>query len=272
MIEQGREVLFQSGCSTATQAMLHDRVISTGNTFGEGSSRISWLSPDILLPKTAESVYFAGCLASYRYPLQAAKTFDVLSRFGATVLPGEICCGSPLIRTGSDASPVIDHNLALIKEAKAETVITGCAGCYTTFKRDYRREFEVLSVPEFLDIHLGELDLAAMDLTVTYHDPCHLGRHNNVYDPPRRVINAICGLVEMDRNRDQSRCCGAGGGVRAGYPELSLKMARRRLFDVPDGVDFIVSTCPMCIRNLNDAGSKVEAIDLIDLVAMASRS
>jgi Fe-S oxidoreductase len=106
-------------------------------------------------------------------------------------------------------------------------------------------------------------------LTVTYHDPCHLGRGSGIFDPPRKVIKAICDLEEMRSNRQDARCCGGGGGVRAGYPDLSLEIARRRLLDVPAGVEAIVSCCPLCIRNLRDAGGEVEVIDLVDLVARA---
>jgi Fe-S oxidoreductase len=148
-------------------------------------------------------------------------------------------------------------------------VITGCAGCYTTLKNSYGNQFRVLSVPEFLAEHISEIDLKPLDITVTYHDPCHLGRHNRVYEQPRQVIRAICRLVEMKASRNAARCCGGGGGVRAGYKDLSLQMARRRLEDVPDDVDYIVTSCPLCIRNLRDGGGGEKVIDLVDLVGMA---
>jgi len=149
----------------------------------------------------------------------------------------------------------------------AHTVITGCAGCYTTLKKSYPSDLQIVSVPEFLAEHIHELDLKHLDLTVTYHDPCHLGRHNKIYEPPRKVIEAICNLKEMKTNRQNARCCGGGGGVRSGYRDLSLKMARRRLNDVPDGVDFVVTSCPLCVRNLRDAGEADRVLDLVDLVA-----
>jgi len=74
----------------------------------------------------------------------------------------------------------------------------------------------------------------------------------------------------MRSSKKDARCCGGGGGVRAGYRDLSLQMARRRLLDVPEGVDYIVTSCPLCIRNLRDAGAGERVIDLVDLVAMAA--
>ncbi len=271
IVQSARRGLVSRGVMTETQDGFREKVNESGNTFGERGDRLGWLSDSDRegLKERADRVYFVGCLDSYRYPEVAKKTFDLLRRFGATLLPEEVCCGSPLIRTGSDAGELIDKNLRQIERIGAKTVITGCAGCLSTLKKDYPPEFEVVSVPEFLAEHLSELDLRRLYLTVTYHDPCHLGRGSGIFDPPRKVIKAICDLEEMRSNRQDARCCGGGGGVRAGYPDLSLEIARRRLLDVPAGVEAIVSCCPLCIRNLRDAGGEVEVIDLVDLVARA---
>lgn len=270
LVEDARKELVSEGVMTDLQALLNENVMESGNTFGEDADRLAWLRNKSLLKEKADYVYFVGCLNSYRYTETAEKTFKILSRFGATILPAEQCCGSPLLRTGFDASRLMEANIRQIEEIGATTIITGCAGCYTTLKNNYPRRFEVLSVPEFLAEHLSELNLKRLDLTVTYHDPCHLGRMNKVYDQPRKVIKAICNLKEMKTNRKNARCCGGGGGVRAGYKDLSLQMAKRRLEDVPPGVDCIVTCCPMCIRNLGDAGAKV--VDLVELVEMALKS
>lgn len=269
IVQSARRQLVAEGVMTETQAGFRRKVRASGNTFGEGADRLGWLSDREGLKERADRVYFVGCLHSYRYPEVAKKTFDLLRRFGATLLPEEVCCGSPLIRTGSEAKEIIDKNLRQIRRVGAKTVITGCAGCLSTLKKDYPPEFEVVSVSEFLAEHLAELDLLRLDITVTYHDPCHLGRGSGVFDPPREVIRAICRLEEMKGSRENARCCGGGGGVRAGYPDLSLDIARRRLSEVPAGVNAIVSCCPLCIRNLRDAGSEIEVIDLIDLVERA---
>lgn len=268
-IEDARRVLVSCGSTTAKQSLLCENISFSGNVFGESSPRMAWLRDINRLPDKADLVYFAGCLASYRYPEIAARTFDLLRRFGATLLPDEKCCGSPLSRMGFDSEILIRSNSKQIEDIGANTVITGCAGCYTTLKNNYPTEFEVMSVPEFLAKHITELDLRRLDITVTYHDPCHLGRRHKIYDEPRKVIRAICNLEEMKFNRNRSRCCGGGGGVRLGYSELSLKMARRRLLDAPENVDYIVTCCPLCIRNLNDAGGNGKVIDLVELVTKA---
>jgi heterodisulfide reductase subunit D len=88
---------------------------------------------------------------------------------------------------------------------------------------------------------------------VTYHDPCHLGRASGVYDDPRYIMEAIPGLelIEMPRNREYSRCCGAGGGLKSGYPDIQNKMAQRRIREAEEtGAQELVSACPFCYQGL----------------------
>lgn len=273
VVEAARAQLVKCGITTEVQEKLRASVITSGNSFGEAKDRTHWLSETerSQLPEKSDYVYFVGCFDSYRYPEFAEKTFKVLQRFGVTLLPDEQCCASPLLRTGfrEDAEKVMKHNLEQIRNVGAHTIITSCAGCYTTLKNNYPEEFHVISLPEFLAEHLDELKLKKLDLTVTYHDPCHLGRHNKIYEAPRKVIQAICTLKEMKNIKENSCCCGGGGGVRIGYPDISLELARNRLEDVPEGVDYIVTSCPLCVRNLRDAGGDIEVIDIVELVAMA---
>ncbi|MDD4748986.1 MAG: (Fe-S)-binding protein [Methanosarcinaceae archaeon] len=273
VVEAARAELVKQGVVGEGQAKLNNTLVEFGNSFGEQKERLHWLSQAerAALPKKADYVYFVGCFDSYRYPEFAKKTFDVLQKFGVTLLQEERCCASPLLRTGflESAAKLMEHNLDAIRKTGAHTVITGCAGCYTTLKNDYPDEFRVVSVPEFLAEKLGSLPLKKLKLSVSYHDPCHLGRHNGIYEEPRKVIKAICELKEMKNIRENTRCCGGGGGVRIGYPEISLELAKKRLEDLPEGVDYLVSACPLCVRNLRDAGGEVEVLDLIELVAMA---
>ncbi len=110
--------------------------------------------------------------------------------------------------------------------------------------------------------------------TVTYHDPCHLGRHAGIYEQPREVLKAIPAIkfVEMSKNRENALCCGAGGGVKAGFPDFAMQAAMRRLEEAQDvGAESIVSACPFCAHNLKDAiresGSQLKFYDLTELIA-----
>lgn len=272
VVEETRHQLVLKNRITDKQAKLRDNVNRYGNTLAETSGRYSWLGEEPAdFKEHAEYVFFVGCLEAYRYPEVAKATFDILKKFDVTLLPDEYCCGSPLLRTGFEADDVIDKNIEQIKKIGAHTVITGCAGCYTTFKNDYPHEFEVKHVVEFLAEHIDELDMKPLDITVAYHDPCHIGRKHGIYEAPRKIIKAICNLKEMKTIREDARCCGGGGGVLSGYPELSHSIAEKRMAEVPEGVDYVVTSCPLCRRNLSQGNKNIPVIDIVELVALAMK-
>lgn len=230
-------------------------------------------------------VYFPGCMATYRAKDIAKSTIELLKRGGVEFeLMGEDewCCGSVMLRTGNvdEAKELREHNLDAFQKHKADLVITSCSGCFKTIKHDYEKmagslDFEVKHVLEILKelIEGGKLEFPKTELKVTYHDPCHLGRHSGMYDVPRDILQSIPGLelVEMPRNRENARCCGAGGGVRAGYKELSDKMADTRIEEaMGTGAEVLTSACPFCTFALREAaerkGSKIRVLDLPELL------
>ena len=261
------------------------------------SKRLDWLPKDVKLPREAETVYFVGCTSSYRQTFLARDTVDVLSKLGVdfTIMRDEWCCTSPLLRTGQwqtdyvSAPEIARHNIEEAEAAGAKRIVTTCAGCYRTWKKDYlkkyvnllnsKHNFEVLHTTELLDemIRKGEVEFTKeVKMRVAYHDPCHLGRHAGLYLPPRNVLKAIPGieLVEMPRTMQNAWCCGAGGGVKSGYPDWSVEIAYERVKEAEKlGVDAIVSACPFCWRNLDDAikkyGSNLKMYDVIQLVKQA---
>lgn len=270
VIENVRHQLVLQGKMTDAQKLISSDALEKGNSLGEETERMAWLGDLIdVLPDNADYVFFAGCLASYRYPELTKKTFDILKKFGVTVLKDEVCCGSPLLRTGSDPSELMSKNLEQIRKTGAHTIITGCAGCYTALKNDYLGNIKVLHVTEFLADRLAELDLKKLDLKVTYHDPCHLGRCNGVYEAPRQLISSVCSLEEMKSNREKSICCGAGGGVLKGYPDIALEISKKRIEEIPEDVDYLVTACPLCRTNLRRGGPEIDVLDIIDLLEMA---
>jgi heterodisulfide reductase subunit D len=256
--------------------------------------RLAWVPDDVKIEDKSDLVYFTGCTAGYKQLTLAFATSRVLNKLGikfAMLGEDEWCCGSALIRTGqahvNDMVPlqVAKHNVEAIKKMGAKKVLFACAGCFRTAKIDWPRllgeelPFEVVHITEFLEdlIKQGKIKWEkSIDKTITYHDPCHLGRHVGVYDAPRYVLSHIPGVkfVEMDRIKEFQRCCGAGGGVKAGIPDLAEGIAQSRVKDALETkADLLSSACPFCKRNLMDGRDSMKADidveDVIELVAQA---
>lgn len=230
-------------------------------------------------------LYYTGCMASYRLDSIAKSTIELLKKAGVDFKmlgENEWCCGSVLLRTGNRelAREVAEHNVKAFKDAGIDTIVTSCAGCYKTLRNDYPElagldGIKVLSSPEFILelIKDGRIKLKSPGQKITFHDPCHLGRHSNVYDAPREVLKSIEGveLVEMARNRENSRCCGSGGGVKSGFGELANKMADVRIDEAEaTGANIVTSPCPFCTYALDDAakrnGRTIKAVDFAELM------
>ncbi|MHA1378326.1 MAG: (Fe-S)-binding protein [Candidatus Helarchaeota archaeon] len=204
--------------------------------------RFNWLAEDF--SSNGEILYFVGCTSSYRQQNIAKATVNVLkaSNTKFSVLGAdEWCCGSTLIRTGQvdRIKEIAEHNIEAIISRGAKTVIFSCAGCYRTFKEDYPKlgldlQFKVRHTTQyFLDlIRKNKLNIKLLPIEVTYHDPCHLGRHARVYRQPRKILSKIVKLHEMPRNTSDAFCCGAGSGVRAAYPDFSKWVCKNRLDEV----------------------------------------
>jgi heterodisulfide reductase subunit D len=255
--------------------------------------RLAWVPPDVKIADKANIVYFTGCTAGYKQLALAFATSRVLNKLGiefAMLGEDEWCCGSALIRTGQVhvndvARSLAKHNVEAIKAKGATKVLYACAGCFRASKVDWPRllgeelPFEVVHITEFLQDLIKQDKIKwekTLDKTVTYHDPCHLGRHVGVYDAPRFVLEHIPGVkfVEMDRVKEFQRCCGAGGGVKAGIPDLALSVAESRVKDALDtNADVLSSSCPFCKRNIMDGRDSlkadIEVEDVIVLVAQA---
>ncbi len=285
-IEMGRKEAVLNGFCPENQTYLLERTIDPKhfNPYGNINSDNVKLKEKYGLPNEAEWVYFIGCTSNYRQQQLRDATLRFLKKSGINfTLIDEHCCMSPLIRTGQ-LDPVkefMNYNIQEIKKVGASKVITSCAGCYRTLKQDFFKQ----GIEHDLGIyHTSELILKYLKdkrivfkseypTKITYHDPCHLGRHSNFYEPPREVLNQIprISFIEMKRNRENAWCCGAGGGVKIGNPDWSLDISKERLQEAEQtGASVIVSTCPFCKTNLNDANLKYnlkfKILDLIELI------
>jgi len=231
----------------------------------------------------AETLYFVGCTSALtpqiqRVAIASAKIFNKLGIDFSVFGEKEVCCGSVAMRTGDRQSfeKILEENVKFFTDRGINRIVTSCAGCYRTFKKDYGdklNEIEILHSIEFMQNIIAERDvkLKKLDITTTYHDPCHIGRHMGLYEEPRDLLNKISNLTEMKTNRAGAMCCGAGAGVRKGFPELSMEMAKNRLKEAEEtGAEYLVSTCPFCWRNLKDAidssNSNMKMADLVELL------
>jgi len=230
--------------------------------------------------RPAPVIYFSGCMASYEPTLQpiAVQSARLLQEAGvdfAILGEDEPCCMSKLRRMGDPTFPQEAQKRAdQLARMGADTIVVSCAGCYKGLRSDYARFWprpqKVVHFSQYLDqlIREGRIHLKRKTpLVVTYHDPCHLGRHNQVYDQPRRVLQSVPGvkLVEMPRHRAFSSCCGMGGGLKTVSPEIQHKMAEARVREAESiGAGAIVTPCQTCylgllngVKAAGDSGMKI---------------
>lgn len=222
------------------------------------------------LPEKANILCWLGCTVATRTPKTADAFINILNRSNTefTMLGSkEGCCGYVLISSGlwEEAKKVANDTIERIENTEAQTLVTPCSGCYYTFKRLYPEVLgidmpcEIMHTSQFLEkkIKTREIHLNPLNLNVTYHDPCSLGRHSNVYDPPRNVLKAIpnLNLVEMSLNRDCARCCGGGGGLWTFNNKVSLESTQTRLKEdfIPTNVNILTTACPQCQLNFRFA-------------------
>ncbi|MCU0860853.1 MAG: (Fe-S)-binding protein, partial [Methanomassiliicoccales archaeon] len=220
---------------------------------------------------------FAGCTAAYRNPSIARATSSMLRKTGESfAVVDEACCGSVLQRIGlaeDEVKAFMERNVEGIMARGVDEVVFSCAGCYRMFKQEYPRHvkvgFKVRHISEFLADR--DIKVKPFQAKVTYHDPCHLGRHSGVYEAPRKLLAKVPGaeVREMPRSKETSRCCGGGGGVRSAYPDLSEKIAAQRMREA-EFADVLVTTCPFCVNNLKvggeSCGSRTKVMDLVELL------
>ncbi|MFX1320464.1 MAG: (Fe-S)-binding protein [Promethearchaeota archaeon] len=296
-----RAELIDAGCGLEAHIPMNKAMVELLNPYErDNKQKRDWLEKlDFKIKDAAKEkadiLYFVGCTAALTPEIQAVaiNTAKVLKKLDIDFnVYGEfeVCCGSVAKRTGdlNAFNSVATKNYELFKKSGVKTIITSCAGCYRTLKIDYidylkDLGIEVLHSIEFIhkitikqDIKLNHLGI-----TATYHDPCHTGRNigikegfNPLYEEPREILRKIVNLVEMKTIKENTKCCGAGGGVKKGFPRLSLEIAKSRVKEAEDtGAQYLVSICPFCYRNLYDAikelNSDIKMIDLMELLNQA---
>jgi Fe-S oxidoreductase len=267
-----------------------------GNSFGQSPRmRARWtqgLQPAVADNRRgpAEYLWFVGDYASYNATLTdvTRKTAEVFHQAGidfGILYDTEQNAGNDVRRVGEEGlfEMLVEKNLSALERCQFEKVVTTDPHSFNTLRNEYpdewRRQHQVLHYASLLDdlLATGKLKLSKkLDYAVTYHDPCYLGRYNDIYDAPRRVIAATgCKLVEMPRHADRAYCCGAGGGrIWMEEGQVSERPSESRVREAVslNGVDAMVVACPKDVTMYRDAvkttgyESKLEVKDLIELV------
>lgn len=268
LVGKGREL----DCLKAVAAVVNE----AHNTAGKpNDQRTNWARRLRLRPEGHRTqgriVYFTGCVTSF-FPMvqDIARSFVRIAdeaRFDVTLLGGEEwCCGYPLISAGhrDDAAAAMRHNIDAVKATGAKTLVVTCPGCYRMWKEEYfhitgeRPGVDVLHSTQFIAglVRDNLISFSGLDRTVTYHDPCDLGRASRIYDEPRSILASIPGLrvSELRDNRQYCSCCGSGGDLLVSNQDLSLGIAKRKLDEVlATGAAAVVTACPSCVRSLTMA-------------------
>ena len=173
---------------------------------------------------------------------------------------------------------MIAHNLEKVHALGAREVVFSCPSCYRTWKEYYPPDLHLFHSTEFLEkiITAGALPLKEVKMTVTYHDPCDLGRNSGVFEAPRRILNSIPGLtvVELESNRAKSICCGGGGNVEMADPKLSGAVAQKKLEEIRrSGAEAVVTSCQQCVRTIKGRARRQKmdllVMDLTEIVLLA---
>jgi heterodisulfide reductase subunit D len=269
------------------------------NITGEDNSgRLIWsqnlqhIPPGLDSKQGAETIYFVGCVASffprsYHVP-QAFVSILETSGVDFTTMGGqEWCCGYPLLAMGrlQEAKNLIQHNVDQVKELGASRVTFACPSCYHMWKFIYpdilgeELGIEVVHATELLADLIAEeaIPLGRLDLQVTYHDPCDLGRKSGVFDAPRQVLRSIPGVtfVEMSSSGQISECCGGGGNLESFDTDVLFEVSKRRVDRACEvGAQMITSACQQCERTLTSAvrrheiarKARMRVLDVTELV------
>jgi Fe-S oxidoreductase len=267
----------------------------------------------------SEIIYHAGCRTCYDHSLWpiAQKTIKLMQKAGIDVGVAfdELCCGGRAYQMGyqEEALHQARRNMERFKQAGVKTLVTGCAECYFSFKVLYdqfglKGDLKILHTSEYFNqlVKDGKLKpVKAVNQTVTYHDPCHLGRQGEpyihwvgkrvpgqliifdppkefrrgskgIYDAPRDLLQSIPGLklVEMARHKEFAWCCGSGGGVKETNPDFAKWTANERVREAREtGAAALVSGCPGCESLLGAAlsenGAAIRVYDIVEILAQS---
>lgn len=234
---------------------------------GNPEERLDWLleqykKEEIFEEKNSDTLLFFGCMSSFRVKESASAPYEILKHAGYDfkILENEPCCGEYVYSAGNVdiAKKIFKENIELFKKIGVKNLVVTCGGCLYAFDKVYRKYFKDydLTVKHIIDIiydleREGKINLKSLNRTITYHDPCRLGRkykNGPLFSEPRELLKK-CGLKinELVVTPKESPCCGAGSGIRGVDSSICIKIGKE-LFNKIETKE-LISSCPLCVFN-----------------------
>jgi len=296
IIEHTRNTIHKQGLTPPPIQLLLNNLDESRNIFNmDQEDRLLWAMnvEEIIekrINKPAAIGFFVGCLESYKGSLgiiaeALVSIFDKL-KIDFTILgEDEWCCGNPYIIAG-ESRPITQefakHNIEAMAKLNVKAVVTTCPGCYRVWSSIYPKiygklPFNIFHSTQFLADLVTRRQLkitTPLRKTAVFQDPCELGRHCGVYDPPREVLRAIpaLNLISLSESRENTECCGGGGLVKALHPKLARTQGQNKIEQYQSQkVELIVTACPSCLDNyltsLKDTQVDFSIKDINELIA-----
>jgi len=285
--ERARESALETGFGLDPLLAMVDALDTEKNIFKRPHvRRLDWMKGlDVPVRERADTIYFVGCLLSYRGLLKpAAKAVStILNAAGEnwTILKGEVCCGAPLRFAGGNRylEKLMENNVNAIRSTGASKMVFSCPGCYRMFWQEYSKylgkEVRMMHIVELVDsyIRTGRIKpKGKFEEKITYHDPCELSRLSGVIEEPRRVFSNIAPqFVELPENKFNVKCCGGGGLFKAANTDKSLAIGGKRIEQAEKiKATTLTVACPSCYETLSQAAhfkkSEVKVMDFAEAV------
>lgn len=290
-----RGSLIEEGKIPVTTRDALEGVFKHGNPWGRiRSKRSEWMT-DLTVKNFSKGeksslLYFVCCAASYDPRVQevAKALVQVLTKAGVdfgVLGDEESCCGSEVRRMGEAGlfEMIVEDNLKLFNKYGISQIVTTSPHCYDIIKNQYKEDtIKVFHYTQILSDLINQKKLVLskeINKVITYHDPCYLGKQNNIYDEPRNILKSIPGVnyIDFDRCRERSLCCEGGGGrMWVEGMNLGERLAATRIKNAVEmGAEIVATSCPFCLLTLEDAAKsggfadKIKIMDIMELVIQA---
>jgi len=268
-----------------------DTVTSSGNIFADPPKVHTKWAEGLEFKEGSGTLFYPGCLASHRFKEKTNILVKLLQAAGYELDflgDNQDCCGTPYWITGKmeNAKEYAKNYLQKLQERGVKEIITPCPSCFRAFDEEHPHllgleeyPIKVRHTSEILQeiVDKKKLKLNPVNKRVTYHDPCEIGRYRDIYEPPRKVLEAIPGVefIEMSRNREKAFCCGGGGGCKIMYPDHSQTVSDERIRDfVETDAELMTTICPACEMNLThgmyEADLNIRVLDIAEIMAVSA--